>query len=166
VNRFCSRCGTRLDAPPPTSCDRCGYQIFVNPRPTGSAIVLDGDRFLALIRVREPNAGRWDVPGGFCDGWEHPADAAVREVREEVGVEVALGQFVGAYLGSYLFQDEELPILDFFWLATIESGALRLDASEASGYAWLPLHDPPPMAFSTMDSALRDAAVLLAGSAR
>jgi 8-oxo-dGTP pyrophosphatase MutT (NUDIX family) len=160
---FCARCGARLPAAPPTVCGSCGYQLFVNARPTGGLIVLDGARFLALRRVREPSAGRWDLPSGFCDGREHPAAAALREAGEELGVRVAIGAFVGMYLGDYLFQDELLPVLDSFWLASIVEGELRLDPSEASDHAWFPLADPPPMAFATMDSALLDAAAILAG---
>jgi 8-oxo-dGTP diphosphatase len=130
--------------------------MYVNARPTSSVIILDGHDFLALRRTREPNAGRWDLPGGFCDGWEHPAQAAVREAREELGVRVELGQFVGMYLGNYEFQGENLPVLDCFYLASIVEGELTVDPSEASGYAWLPLAQPPAMAFTTMDHALRD----------
>ncbi len=153
--RFCPRCGQPLAAAPPTRCEACGYALYVNARPTASVIIVEGDRFLALMRAREPNAGRWDIPGGFCDGWEHPEDAAVREAREELGVQVKLGEFVGMFVGSYEFQGESLPVLDCFWLATIEGGELAVDPAEASGYAWLPLADPPPMAFATMDRALR-----------
>jgi ADP-ribose pyrophosphatase YjhB (NUDIX family) len=144
-------------------CAACGYAVYVNPRPTASIVLLDGDRFLALLRVREPNAGRWDLPGGFCDGWEHPVDAAVREAREELSVAVRLDRFVGMYLGEYRFQEETLPVLDCFWTASIVDGALRPDPSEAHDHAWLPLHDPPAMAFATQDIALRDAAALLRG---
>jgi ADP-ribose pyrophosphatase YjhB (NUDIX family) len=134
----------------------CGYQLFVNPRPTGGVVVVDGDRFLAIRRAREPHAGAWELPGGFCDGFEHPRDTAVREAREELGVEVRLADFVGMYVGSYLFQDEQLPILDCFWLATIESGEIVLDPAEATALTWANLDNPPPMAFSTMDAALGD----------
>jgi 8-oxo-dGTP diphosphatase len=161
VSRYCTRCAAELSSQPPTECPACGYQTFLNARPTASIIILDGDRFLAIGRAREPNAGKWDLPGGFCDGWELPVDAAVREAREELGVAVRLDQFVGMYVGGYLFQDELLPVLDLFWLASIVEGELRLDPSEATGHAWLPLRNPPPMAFSTMDSALRDAAAQL-----
>jgi 8-oxo-dGTP diphosphatase len=156
ATRFCPRCGAGPGAPPPSVCAACGYAMFVNARPTASVIVLDGDRFLALVRAREPSAGRWDIPGGFCDGWEHPAQAAVREAREELGVRVALGEFVGMYVGTYEFQGERLPVLDCFWLASIVDGELAVDPAEATGYAWLPLADPPAMAFATMDRALRE----------
>jgi 8-oxo-dGTP diphosphatase len=159
VIAHCSRCGARLAAGPPTTCAVCGYQLFVNPRPTGSVILLDredGDRYLAIRRVREPSAGAWDLPGGFCDGFEHPRATAVREAREELGVEVRLGAFVGMYVGSYLFQDEHLPILDCFWLATVESGEIALDPTEASALTWADLDNPRKMAFPTMDAALGD----------
>jgi 8-oxo-dGTP diphosphatase len=156
VITYCSRCAAKLPGPPPTACVTCGYQLFVNPRPTGSVIIVDGDRYLAIRRAREPNAGAWDLPGGFCDGFEHPRDAAVREAREELGVAVRLEAFVGMYVGSYLFQNEHLPILDCFWSATIVSGEITLDPSEATALTWADLDSPPPMAFPTMDTALGD----------
>jgi ADP-ribose pyrophosphatase YjhB (NUDIX family) len=120
-------------------------------------------RFLALRRAAAPQAGRWETPGGFCDGWEHPRDAALREGREELGVEVALLDFVGMYLGSYRHQDEDLPVLDCFWLARLPASGsgIVLDPAESSGHTWLPLVDAPPLAFSTMDRAVADVVLRL-----
>jgi len=134
----------------------------VNARPTASLIVHDGEgRFLALRRAREPQAGLWETPGGFCDGWEEPIVAAVREGREELGVDVALGDFVGMYVGSYRFQGELLPVLDCFWLAVLPAQPIRLDTEESSEMAWFSLVKPPRMAFATMDRALADAVGIL-----
>ncbi|MGW4461456.1 NUDIX domain-containing protein [Micromonospora sp. NPDC004704] len=159
---FCPRCGAPLPGAPPTACGSCGYNLFVNARPTASLIVLDGDpvtpRFLALRRAAEPRSGLWETPGGFCDGWEHPATAAVREGREELGVEVKLGDYVGMYVGSYDYQGETLPVLDVFYLATIDAVAIRLDPAESSEMTWFDLADPPTLAFETMDQAVRAAA--------
>lgn len=154
----CPRCGAPTPAPP-SVCGACGYAVYVNPRPSGSAILLRGDEFLAVRRVRPPQAGWWDLPGGFCDGWEHPADAAVREAREELGVDIQLGDFVGMYIGTYEYQGEPLPVLDCFWFAMITAGEITLDAAECSEYAWMPLADPPRMAFQTMDAALLEARI-------
>jgi 8-oxo-dGTP diphosphatase len=165
--RYCLRCSAALPHDPPCTCTGCGYALWVNPRPTGSVIIVsdtptdgsghpDGASFLAVRRAREPRAGWWDLPGGFCDAWEAPADAAVREAREELGLSVRLDRFVGMYIGEYIYQDERLPVLDCFWLATVIGGSLTLDATEASEHAWLPLDKPPEMAFATMDRALAD----------
>lgn len=167
---FCPRCAARLPGAAPITCVGCGYQLFVNARPTVGLLILDrtrpaapGDdgaapRFLALRRAAEPRSGWWETPGGFCDGWEHPADAARREAREELGVQIRLGEFIGMYVGSYEFQDETLPVLDTFYLATLEEGPITLDPAESVAMAWFPLTDPPQLAFATMDRAVRDAA--------
>ncbi|MEV4514847.1 NUDIX hydrolase [Dactylosporangium sp. NPDC049525] len=139
------------------ACAACGYAVYVNPRPTGTAIIVDDGRFLVIRRARPPQQGWWDLPGGFCDGWEHPRDAAVREAREELGIDIQLGAFVGMWIGTYEFQDEPLPVLDCFWLAALPQGAtITLDPAEGTEHAWVPLSDPPPLAFSTMESAIRE----------
>jgi 8-oxo-dGTP diphosphatase len=160
---FCPRCGAQLAHTPPVVCGQCAYQSYVNARPTASLIVHDGaGLFLALRRTREPAKGLWETPGGFCDGWEEPRAAAVREGREELGVDVELGLFVGMYVGGYLFQEELLPVLDCFFLARLPRDArLTLDPQESSEYTWMSIVDPPRMAFETMDRALPDAARLL-----
>lgn len=160
--RFCPRCAHPLAAAPPTTCPRCSYALFVNARPTVNLIVLDDaterPAFLALRRVAPPRAGYWETPGGFCDGWEHPAETALREGREELGVELILGDLLGLYLGSYEFQDENLPVLEAFYLARLPTDAMiRLDPGESSEMGWFPLDDPPELAFATMDRAVRDA---------
>jgi 8-oxo-dGTP diphosphatase len=162
-SRHCPRCGAALPSRPPTTCTSCGYQLFVNARPTATVIIVRDGAFLAVRRTIEPKRGMWELPGGFCDGWEHPSDAAVREAREELGVTVRLDRFVGMYLGSYDFQGETLPVLDCFWLATIVDGEITLNPGELSAYEWVSIVDPPPLAFGTMDRALVDAARILAG---
>jgi 8-oxo-dGTP diphosphatase len=157
--RFCPRCGAGLHDKPPTTCRACGYALYVNARPTSGIVVHDGRRFLATRRVREPRAGLWELPGGFCDGWEDPAAAALREGREELGVQVALGEFIGMYVGTYDFQGEPLPVLDCYFFATLGPGEqVTLDPDESSEHAWFDLDRPPPLAFDTMDRAIAEAA--------
>jgi 8-oxo-dGTP diphosphatase len=156
VTRFCPRCGERLPGPPPIECSACAYALFVNPRPTATAIIVDDGRILTLLRAREPQKGRWELPGGFSDGFEHPAETVVREVREELGVEIRLDEFVGMYLGAYEFQGEQLPVLDCFWLATIVGGDLRVDPTEADDHAWTPVGELPEFGFETMNRAVAD----------
>jgi 8-oxo-dGTP diphosphatase len=155
---FCSRCGVGKTG---STCGGCGYQTFLNPRPTASLVILDEhDRILLLKRARPPQQGMWELPGGFCDGWEEPVDAALREGREELGVDVVLGPFVGMYIGGYAFQGEVLPVLDCYWLATLEDpGAIVVDPEETLEWAWFPLRDPPPLAFSTMIRAVGNVAL-------
>lgn len=155
--RFCPACAAELPGPPPVACAACGRTHYRNPLPTGLTIIRDGDRVLVVERAREPRAGQWAIPGGFCDGWESPAQAAVREAREELGVDVELTDFVGMYIGGYEFRGELLPVLDCFWLARIVAGDIRPDPDELLGYQWAKVGHTPPMAFETMAFALGDA---------
>ncbi|MGW5054192.1 NUDIX hydrolase [Actinokineospora sp. NPDC004072] len=60
------------------------------------AVVHDAaGRLLLIRRARPPGAGLWSLPGGKVDPGESDAEAVRREVREETGLEVAVGAFVG-----------------------------------------------------------------------
>ncbi len=59
------------------------------------AVVLDGERLLMIRRGKEPDKGRWSLPGGRVEAGESDAEAVVREVREETGLAVGAGPLVG-----------------------------------------------------------------------
>src|SRR5690242_20915491 len=60
-------------------------------------LVIDTGRVLLLRRGIEPQIGKWTFPGGYVDLGESPAQAALRETREEVGMQVELGRVLGVY---------------------------------------------------------------------
>lgn len=139
-------------------CARCGYEAYNNARPTASLLVVDdADRLLLLRRARPPRRGLWETPGGFCDGWEEPARTALREGREELGVDVELGPFIGMYIGDYEFQGELFPVLDCFFVARLPRDvSIVLDPAESSEARWFSLESLPELAFETMGRAVRD----------
>jgi 8-oxo-dGTP diphosphatase len=61
---------------------------------------VDG-RVLLGRRARDPHAGSWDVLGGFMDPGETPEAAVVRELREETGLECAVGRYLGGFTDVY-----------------------------------------------------------------
>lgn len=63
-------------------------------RVSAYAVVVRGDEVL-LAHWNESGRHGWTLPGGGIDPGEHPADAAVREVREESGYTVALVGLLG-----------------------------------------------------------------------
>ena len=63
------------------------------PLLAASLAVFRGDRVLLAQRVAAPLAGRYSLPGGLVEPGESLADAALREVHEEVGVEARIVGF-------------------------------------------------------------------------
>lgn len=64
-------------------------------RAVGAVIVDDSGRILLIQRGHAPSAGLWTVPGGRLEPGESDEQALHREVREETGLEVAVGPLAG-----------------------------------------------------------------------
>lgn len=61
------------------------------------AVVIDGDTVLLVRRALPPRQGEWSLPGGRLELGESMADGVRREVREETGIEVEVGDVVEVF---------------------------------------------------------------------
>ena len=144
MRRFCWRCGAGLLEAPPTTCTGCGQAHYLNPVPCGEAVVVRDGKVLLLRRAMDPYRGFWDVPGGFCDGAEHPMHAAERELAEELGLSCRATAYIGAWLDVY---GEPAPdgietqcITSAYLMTLTEPGAEpRPNPEEATDYGWFDL---------------------------
>jgi ADP-ribose pyrophosphatase YjhB (NUDIX family) len=102
--RFCPRCAAPLTPrclkagePDRLCCAGCEFVFYLDPKLAAGVLVTVGERLVLLRRGIEPAYGAWVFPGGFVDRGEHPEEAAMREAREEAGIEVRLRDLVGIY---------------------------------------------------------------------
>ena len=61
------------------------------------AVIVDGDRALIVRRATEPLKGQWSIPGGMLELGEKLRDGLAREVREETGLEVEVGEVLDVF---------------------------------------------------------------------
>jgi 8-oxo-dGTP diphosphatase len=157
--RFCPICGGEL-TPLASGQDRgrlgCGQGHFVhyeNPAVTAFALVERGGRYLVLERGQEPYRGRWELPGGFVEAGERPAEAVRREIYEETGLRVEAPSIIGAYTSRY--GDDGKWTVDVAFYCQAPAGELDLSA-ESSGAAWVSIEQMPTLAFAGERSAFED----------
>ena len=154
---FCPKCGNRLEARSidgreRPACPRCDFVDYENAKPCVGVLVVDAGRVLLVERGIEPFKGYWDIPGGFLDSDEHPADAAKREMLEETGLLVEPVEVLDFWVDAY--GDEEFTALNICYVARVVGGEAKA-GSDAIRIEWFPLDAlPPKIAFNWERAAL------------
>ena len=157
--RFCPACGGALEKrslkatdPDRLVCGACAFVFYLDPKvAVGTIIDAGSDRLVLVRRAIEPGYGLWVFPGGFVDRGEELPKAAIREAREESGLEVRLDRLVNIY--SY----PDAAVIIVVYAATAISGELCGD--EECLEARLFRADEIPweeLAFRSTREALRD----------
>jgi 8-oxo-dGTP diphosphatase len=157
--RFCPSCGGRLETrrlkatePERPVCTACGHIVYLDPKVAVGTIIRTADEALVLVRrAIEPGYGLWVFPGGYVDRGEEITSAAIREAREESGLEVRIDSLVNIY--SY---GGRSPII-IVYAATALGGELAAD-EESLEAGLFRSHDIPwdSLAFRSTSEALKD----------
>jgi ADP-ribose pyrophosphatase YjhB (NUDIX family) len=134
------------------TCASCGYRALWSPEPVAAAIPRDADgRIWLLRRTLHEGAGLWTFPGGYVELGESVEDAAHRETREEMEIDIELGALVGVYS-----RESERTVLVVFEARALGTPRETEEASEVRAFA--PAELPwDELAFWSTEQALRDA---------
>jgi ADP-ribose pyrophosphatase YjhB (NUDIX family) len=157
--KHCPRCSAPLERDGKTAtCGECGYVAYASPEPTVCALILDDEgRVLLARRKFEPQAGKWDLPGGFLGEDEEPLDGLRRELREETGLAIEPLELAGIWVDRYGGSDDATATLNLYWTARIVSGEPN-PADDVSELCWFSFDDLPTveeLAFENVAKALR-----------
>ena len=111
----------------------------MNPRPelsVGAVVVHDGS-LLLVRRGHGPAAGEWSLPGGRVEWGETLAEAVVREVREETGLECVCDEQLGWV--ELVESTHHFVVLDF--VATVLEHGEPVAGDDAAEVRWVPVDD-------------------------
>jgi ADP-ribose pyrophosphatase YjhB (NUDIX family) len=161
---FCPACGQALvervleeDHRPRLVCPD-GHVTWRNPRlVVGTLPIRDGRVHLARRSI-EPGAGRGTYPGGFLELGEAAQEGARRETEEETQLRVEVGRLIGAYSRPYA------GVVTLIYEAQVVGGEALPGVETSEVRAFGPDEIPwDELAFSTVESALRDWVASLPG---
>src|SRR5918993_2331110 len=129
--RFCPVCGAALEPrvlkatePKRLVCTSptCGFVFYLDPKiAVGTVIRMDDGKIVLVRRAIEPGYGKWVFPGGYVDRGEEVTLAAIREAREESGLDVRIDRLLNIY--SY---PGRAPVI-VVYAATRMAGELEID---------------------------------------
>jgi 8-oxo-dGTP diphosphatase len=156
--RFCPACAGRLEAkqlktgdPERLVCTQCGQIIYLDPKVAVGTVILAEDRLVLVRRAIEPGYGLWVFPGGYVDRGEDVRSAAVREAKEEAGLDVRIDGLLNIY--SYAHRS----LIVIVYGATAVGGELCAD-EECLEARLFPKSEIPwdQLAFHSTRQALRE----------
>lgn len=131
-SRFCSKCGGKTEALCNSfgkKCTKCGAEHFPHLHPC-AIVLVKKDNEILLTRKKEWAPGRYGLVAGFLDFGESLEECAIREVREETGIEIKNVRYVGSQNWPFPAQ------LMAGFVADYASGEIKVDKNELEDAGW------------------------------
>lgn len=162
---FCPDCGSKkiqtLLNGRKWLCSDCGFDLYNNVA-SAVGVIIENSKGEILLekRAKDPRKGYLAFPGGFCEPDECAEVSAVRECREEIGLEITELKFLCSFPNTYVYRDIIYKTCDIFFTAKVcEGSEIKMDESEVSEYVWVPADtvediEKIPLAFESAKNTL------------
>ena len=145
MDQYCAACGSPteeclVEGRSRPVCTACGQVVYQDPKLAVAVLIARQGR--VLLGKRGPGAreaGKWSFPAGFVERGERVERAAVREAREETGLDVVVGDLIGLYSS-----DGETVVLAVYEATSVGEPRAGDDLTEV---AWFATSELPELAF-------------------
>jgi 8-oxo-dGTP diphosphatase len=154
MDQYCAACGSPTEERLVEGCNRpvctsCGQVVYLDPKLAVAVLIARDGRI--LLGKRGPGSresGKWSFPAGFVERGERVERAAVREAREETGLDILVGDLVGLYSS-----DGETVVLAVYEATSVGEPRAGDDLTEVG---WFAPSELPKLAFPR-DQRIMDA---------
>jgi len=114
----------------------CDQAVSVTTRVRAGVGVIVQNSAKQILLEKRSDCGLWGLPGGRIEPGESIAAAALREVKEETGLDIEITKLLGVYSGPHdrivTYPDNIVQLVDVILLATVKAGVLTCSSeSEA-----------------------------------
>ena len=126
--------------------------MFLNVAAAVGVIIECDGRLLFGLRKHDPGKGMLTLPGGFADPGETGEAAALREVREETGIELLQIQYLCSFPNSYHYRDLYYDTLDVIYCCRLAELPQMQAADDLEELLWIDRErvDSEHIAFSSL----------------
>lgn len=160
---YCPKCGFKFNKQQPNLllCPNCNLHYYVNPAPTSSIILLNKNReILFVVRKYDPKKGMLDLPGGFINVNETLEQGMIRELKEELGIDMGLSsiKYIGSSVDIYEHGGVISKTINSMFLANLNDNQIIQPNDDVSSFAFYPITKIPYdiIAFLGMKDFLKD----------
>ena len=133
--KFCPSCASTHFTFPDNRrflCDDCGFTYYHNIAAAVAIVFTYKDKVLFTVRNVDPDKGKWDLPGGFIDPNETAEEAAYREIKEELGLDLQSSdlRYVTTSPNNYLYKNVPYRTMDIFYECELTSDIIKVEAED------------------------------------
>ena len=140
VLKYCPYCGSARftwDGVKSFACADCQKKLFIDAA-SAVAVIIENDRGEIILtrRAYNPSKGALDLPGGFVDLSECAEDAARREVKEELGLDITELRYIASFPNEYLYGGLLIYTLDMAFVAKVANSDNLVAADDVASASY------------------------------
>ncbi len=118
--RYCPKCGSSdflFKEDHSFLCNKCQFHLYINSAAAVAALIVnDKGEILFTRRAIEPHKGMLDLPGGFVDIMESAENALIREIKEELNLDINSFKYFMSSPNEYIFGGLSVFTLDLAYI--------------------------------------------------
>jgi|SRR5699024_2073076 len=140
---FCPKCSSqnfKIENLHRFECFNCGFIYHHNVASAVAVIIEKEDALLFLIRNRNPQKGKLDLPGGFTDPQEKAEETCVRELKEEIDLDFKTEDFTyfTSFPNQYTYAEVTYHTEDLIFITSLpKNGKIKLEKEEIQAMKWI-----------------------------
>ncbi len=137
-------------------CPQCGWEFYQNTAAAVAGILEFNGEVLSVVRNQEPGKGMLDFPGGFVDPLETAEEALIREIKEELSIELSSLEYLCSFPNLYSYKGIEYSTCDIFFSARLPHKDFLIEKSEIADIRWNSIENlkPEDFSFGSMKKAI------------
>ncbi|MCD4675256.1 MAG: NUDIX domain-containing protein [Desulfobacula sp.] len=149
--KYCPQCGVKNLAVSDEKsflCGSCDFKFYLNTAAAGIAVIFNkNDKLLVTKRKHDPAKGMLDLPGGFADPGETIEECLIREIKEELNIEIGSLNYFCSVPNTYLYKNITYSITDFAFLCSVNNFDTIQACDDISDFYFMELNELDKNAF-------------------